>query len=279
MTALSYQSAPASGLGLGAARLWHDAPAFTGLAVFIALTALPLTGAAMIDTRLFLDAPVWQKPLQFHLALSVYFITLAFFARFLPDGMRSRRWRIYAGVVCFCVLAELVWVGGAATYGTASHFNTGDAVMAAIYGVMGLFAVILTSASGVMGVAVWRNRDTGLAPAVHLSVALGLVMTFVLTLIAAGTMSSMTGHLVGTPSTGARLPILGWSREVGDLRVGHFFATHPLHALPVVGWLAARAVPAAARVIVLAAAVAYVALVVFAMWQAFQGQPFLPWLG
>lgn len=224
-------------------RMWHDAPLFTGLALFIALTAVPLLAAAMIDTRLFLDAPVWQKPLQFHLALSVYIATLAFFARYLPQRMATgRRWRIYAGVVCFCILAELVWVGAAASYGTASHFNTDDVIMGTIYGFMGLFAVILTSASLVMGVAIWRNPATGLPPALHLGVALGLILTFGLTLIAAGTMSSMPGHLVGTPVTGARLPIVGWSREVGDLRPAHFFATHALHVVPLAGFAGSRAV-------------------------------------
>jgi hypothetical protein len=223
-------------------RIWRDAPAFSGLALFIALTAIPLLAAAMIDTRLFLDAPVWQKPLQFHLALSVYILTLAFFARYLPHGMSSRRWRIYAGVVCFCILAELVWVGGAATYATASHFNVDDVVMGTIYGFMGLFAVILTSASLVMGIAIWRNPATGLPPALHLGIALGLILTFILTLIAAGTMSSMPGHLVGTPVTGAKLPIVGWSREVGDLRAAHFFATHALHVVPLAGFSGSRTV-------------------------------------
>jgi hypothetical protein len=270
MTALPLTRSPS--------RMWHDAPAFTGLALFIALTALPLLAAAMIDARSFLGAPVWQKPLQFHLALSIYAITLAFFARFLPQGMQSRRWRIYAGVVCFCILAELVWVGGAASYATASHFNVDDIVMGTIYGFMGVFAVILTSASGVMGVAIWRNPNTGLPPALHLSVALGLIMTCILTVIAAGTMSSMPGHLIGTPVTGARLPILGWSREVGDLRVAHFFATHAMHAIPIAGLLAMRLTPTTGPLLVLATSAAFTALVAFAMWQAFQGQPFLPWL-
>lgn len=271
MTILAVTRAPA--------RIWTDAPAFAGLALFIALTAIPLLGAALIDPRLFLDAPVWQKPLQFHLALGIYSITLAYFARFLPAGMASRPWRIYAGVVCFCILAELVWVGGAASYATASHFNVDDVVMGTIYGFMGVFAVILTSASAIMGVAIWRNPDTGLAPALHLSIAIGLILTFVLTLIAAGTLSSMPGHHIGTPVTKAALPILGWSREVGDLRVGHFFATHALHVIPVVGLVATRYMPAFARPLVLAASAAFCALVAFTMWQAFQGQPFLSWLG
>lgn len=272
MTALTMSRTPS--------RIWQDAPVFTGLALFIALTALPLLAAAMIDTRMFAGAPVWQKPLQFHLALGTYIITLAFFARFLPHGMQSRRWRIYAGVVCFCILAELVWVGGAASYATASHFNVDDIVMGTLYGLMGLFAVILTSASGVMGVAIWRNPTIGLAPALHLSIALGLILTFILTVIAAGTMSSMPGHHVGTPLTNASLPILGWSREIGDLRVAHFFATHALHVIPLAGFIAARLFSTVtARGIVGTTALAYTLLVILTMVQAFQGQPFLPWLG
>ena len=260
-------------------RLWRDAPAFTGLALFITLTAIPLLAAASIDSRQFLNAPVWQKPLQFHLALAIYALTLAFFARFLPTPMTSRKWRIYANIVCAAILAELLWVGGAASYGTASHFNTGNLVMGILYGIMGVFAVILTSASLVMGIAIARNPHTGLPSALHLAIALGLILTFVLTLIAAGTLSSMSGHLIGTPTTHASLPILGWSRQVGDLRVGHFFATHALHVIPIVGLMAARFAPSAGRLLVLAASAAYAALIAFTMVQAFQGRPFLPFIG
>ncbi len=248
-------------------RLWSDAPVLTGLALFTALTAVPLLAAAMIDPRSFLDAPVWQKPLQFHLALSVYALTLAFFARFLPPGMTTdRRWRIYVGVVSFCILAELAWVGGAASFGIASHFNVADPVMGAIYGVMGLFAVILTSASLVMGVAIWRNPASTLTPAMRLAIALGLVLTFVLTLIAAGTMSSMPSHHVGTPVTGARVPVVGWSREVGDLRAAHFLATHALHVVPWAGFTGSRP-------LVWAAALAFAAVTLGIFVLGLMGQP------
>lgn len=261
-------------------RLWQDAPTLTGLTLFIMLTAIPLLAAALIDTRHFLDAPVWQKPLQFHLALATYIITLAFFARYLPHGMTTRPWRIYAGIVAFCVIAELLWIGGAAAFGTASHFNTDSAIMGTIYSLMGVFAVTLTSASLVMGIAILRNAGTGLPSALHLSIAFGLMLTFILTLIVAGTLSGMPGHHIGTPMTHESLPLLGWSREVGDLRVAHFFATHALHVIPVAGFIAARIfAPATARGIVGATALAYTLLVALTMLQAFQGQPFLPWLG
>lgn len=257
-------------------RLWADAPTFTRLGLFIALAAIPLLAAAAIDPRIFLHAPVWQKPLQFHLALSVYLFTLAFFARYLPHGMTTPRWRIFAAIVAFCILAELLWVGGAASFGTASHFNTSQPIMTALYGLMGIFAVILTSASLALGIAIWRNPHTGLPPALHLSIDLGLILTFVLTLIAAGTLSSMTGHHIGTPITHSALPILGWSREVGDLRVAHFIATHALHVLPAAGLIAATIAPRVATFTVCAASGAYCLFVALTLAQALQGQPFLP---
>ena len=75
-------------------RLRADAPILTSPTPLIALTAIPLLAAARIDPREFLGAPVWQKPLQFHLALGVCAVTLAFFRRSLPQRMTQRNQRI-----------------------------------------------------------------------------------------------------------------------------------------------------------------------------------------
>jgi hypothetical protein len=254
-------------------RLFADAPALAALTLIITLAALPLLAAYQFDPRQFKGDSIWLKPLKFHAALAIYLGTLVIFARWLPEGMmQSRGWQVYQGVAIACILAELLWIGGAAALGTASHFNQ-SGVWAVLYGLMGLAAVTLTSLSLVMGVAIWRNAVTGLAPALHLSVALGLVLTFVLTVVVAGTMAGGTGHFVGTPVTGARVPVMGWSREVGDLRLPHFLATHALHALPVVGLLALRLPDAAGRAVVWAAALGFTALVALTFAQALAGRP------
>jgi hypothetical protein len=160
---------------------------------------------------------------------------------------------------------------------TASHFNTEIPALTAVYPLMGVLAVLLTSASLVMGVSVWRNRATGLDPALQLAVALGLILTFVLTVPVAGFLSSGSGHFVGTSTRS--LWALGWSRDAGDLRVAHFLATHALHFVPVAGLLAVWLAPARARRLVWLAAGAFVALVAFTFVQALQGRPFLPFLG
>jgi len=179
--------------------------------------------------------------------------------------------------VVFAILAEVIWLSSAAMLNTASHFNTEIPIFTAIYGLMGAFAVLLTSASLVMGISVWRNRMTGLTPALHLSVALGLVLTFLLTIPVAGYLSASGSHFVG-PST-AKLWVMGWSRDAGDLRVAHFLATHALHFIPLAGLLAVWAAPAQALRIVWAVAGAFAALVIFTFAQALQGRPFLPFIG
>ena len=253
------------------ARLWTDAPAFTATALMATFGLIPLYAAMAIDSRLFQGEQVWIKPVKFHVALAIYLISLAFFARFMPAHTRNGRpWRRFSYAVAFAVLAEMVWIGGAASVNTASHFNMDLPFMTVIYGVMGAFAVLLTSASLVMGLSIWRNPASGLAPALHLSVALGLTLTFVLTVGVAGYMSGNNGHFVGTSTRG--LGVMGWSRDAGDLRVAHFLATHALHAIPLAGLFASRSV-------VWASATAYVALVLATFVQALQGQPFLPWLG
>ena len=107
------------------------------------------------------------------------------------------------------ILAEVAWIGGAAMAGTASHFNDATPALSALYKLMGAFAVILTSAGLVYGIAIWRIRETGLPRALHLAIALGLVLTFVLTVPVAGTMAQMPGHHVGVPVTGMRIPVFG----------------------------------------------------------------------
>lgn len=258
-------------------RLWTDAPALTILTVILILGLIPLYAAMSLDLRDFQGESPWMKPVKFHYALAIYAISLAFFARYMPEPSRKGRlWRWFTGAVVFAIVAECAWLWGAASLNTASHFNTDHPVFSAIYSLMGAFAVLLTSASLVMGLSIWRNAATGLPPAMKLAVALGLILTFVLTVPAAGYLSSAGGHFVGQPVTGATLPLLGWSREVGDLRVAHFLSTHALHALPLWGLIATRMGDARGGLtLVWGGAALYVILVGATFLQALNGLPLI----
>lgn len=258
-------------------RLMTDEPRFTLLGILLAFALIPVFAAMALETRTYLDVNVWMKPAKFMISLSLYMLNLALFARYLPAGMTAQRsYRMYSSFVVLCILAEMIWIGGAAAMGVGSHFNRSTPELAVLYILMGVVAISLTTASLVYGIAILRNRASALAPGLRLSIGLGLVLTFMLTVPVAMTMAMGSGHLVGTPQAGAMLPVMGWSREVGDLRIAHFFATHAMQVLPVFGLLT-LALPRGLSVpAVWAAAAGYVALVIATFVQALAGQPFLP---
>lgn len=282
MTAIELASRGNTGSGRDILRdLYEDEPLMMTAGVFLALLLVPVAAAGMVDTRTHLDVNIWIKPAKFLVALSVYCITLAFFARWLSPGFRrSRAYRGFMIVVTAAIAAEMAWIAGAATLGTASHFNLSNPLMAALYPLMGLLAALLTSATAVFAIGIARNRTTGLPPVVKEALVTGLALTLPLTLVTAGTMASMTGHAVGGDGLDSGgLWLMGWLRDAGDLRVPHFFATHAMHAIPLFGLAAAsltrRNRLTASRML----AAGYLTFVVWTFVEALSGRPFLPMIG
>jgi hypothetical protein len=85
----------------------------------------------------------------------------------------------------------------------------------------------------------------------------------------------MDGHLVGQAG-GATVPLMGWAREAGDLRVAHFFATHAMHFVPVFAVASAVAVGETRRLPVRLFAFAFAAFTLLTLAQAIAGRPLLP---
>jgi hypothetical protein len=259
------------------ARLAADSPRYTGLAVLLALAMLPLFGAFLIDERLFQGINIWIKPLKFHAALVIYLLTLAAFARFALPQFRARPWwRWHERGVVVAVILELIWIGGAATLGTGSHFNQATPVAGALYSFMGVAAILLTSASATLAWAVHRHPAGALSAAVRTGLVWGLGLTLPLTLVTAQTLSGMGSHWVGgTASDAGGLWLMGWSRDGGDLRAAHFFATHAMHAVPLAALACARLFGPEAKAPVRFAALAYAGLVAVVFIQALRGQPLI----
>lgn len=241
------------------------------------LASLALTLPALfLDNRTVQGDAIWVKPVKFQIALALYFLTLALYAGALPHRIiASPKMRLFLTAAALAAVAEMLWIGGAAMFGSASHYNT-HPVMSAIYVSMGVVAVFLTSLCLVLGIAFWHQSANRGHDPLYLSVALGLILTFALTVPMASTLAALPDHHVGVPLTGAALPMLGWSTEVGDLRVAHFFAMHAMHAVPLVG-LFAMLLPSRtwANRLVCAGALAYTALTLGTFVQALMERPFL----
>lgn len=259
-----------------AERLWWQTAA-------LLLALVPLTLALIyLDPTQLNDISIWKKPLKFHISLALHVVTLAVLASRFPDARRNGRgmWLLAVSSCVFIVLETGVIMMQAGR-GVASHFNHATTFDSLLYAFMGVGALILTWPAFVLGIRFLISKPTEkLTPGLKLGAGLGLTLGFILTVVLAGYMSMRAGgHWVGAPTTDANgLPIVGWSRQGGDLRVTHFFATHLMQALPLVGLLADRCATNArlsSKGWVWIAAIIGVGLTAATFWQALSGQAFL----
>jgi len=240
----------------------------------------------IIDQRTVLDTNVWIKPLKFDVALIIYALTLSLYSNYLPSSwQRKGSLNLFVSLVVFSILAEMLWLVAAAAIGEPSHFNNEHTILRLVYPLMGILATILTALSLVIGIGILRNSTSKLNPALRYSLGAGLILTFVLTMVTAGYLAGSPGHAVtatGTPDETDTVFLLGWLRSAGDLRVAHFFATHALHAVPLMAWLIILARPklrsirhGGATILALVLSAGYTLLVGFAFLQAISARPFL----
>jgi hypothetical protein len=201
-----------------------------------ALTLLMLP-AYYFDVRVLNFSPIWAKPIKFSLSLGLHFLTLALLAQQLD---RQRRTGVILMAFTYLAVAsmlfEQIYISVQAARGRASHFNGSTDFEAIMYGLMGIGAVNLILVSFVLGLLIYKYGEKTL-PGLRLGSILGLIIGSVLTLIYAMTMARAPAysHLVGDVINHAQIPVVGWSREVGDLRIPHFIATHMMQILPLLG--------------------------------------------
>lgn len=243
-----------------------------GLAMIAALAVTLVLQA--VDPRQLDGVDVWVKPAKFFLSVGVYSLTLAWFFDYVRAERRdSRPMRFVVWGTVGLTAFENAWITWQAAHGAASHFNTATTFVIVMYALMGLAIVVTIIGLPVLAWEIARRPVAGLRPDYQAAVVLGLVLTFVLGGGLGGYMSAQTGHSVG--AAGGHLPVFGWNRQGGDLRVAHFFGMHVMQALPILMAVVAR-LPKGVRWGALAAGTAAsVGVTVFVFVQALNGQPFL----
>lgn len=216
-------------------RLYFACAAFC-VAVFLALVP-----AWMLDQRMLDNAAIWTKPQKFNLSLALHFATLLVLSQLLPRAVRSGRVMVIAAyAAASALLFETIYIGLQAARGTRSHYNADTPLEDILYAAMGVGAVILIAAALVLAIQIWRHGERS-RKGLWLGSVVGLSSGFVATLAFTATLSSV-GRYVGAPLEGGGevIPLLGWSREYGDLRPAHFVALHLMQTIPLIGWLADR---------------------------------------
>ena len=241
------------------------------LLAIAALTALAQT----LDPRLVDGVNTWVKPTKFLVSVALFALTAAWFFGFVrPDHRRSLAMRTTVATLIASASFELLYLGFQAWHGEASHFNTGTPFHAIMYMAMGIGAVLLVTTTVPLAWEIARRPAPGLTADFRASVVIGLVLTFALGGGLGGYMSSQTSHAVGIEGNG--LPLVGWNRLGGDLRVAHFFGMHISQVLPVIAWAVSAATPTLRWTAVLGVAGVWVGVTLAVFLQATGGAPLVP---
>ena len=275
--------------GAGAAalldRLWRGSAPLTAVGALMLVVAGASVIGMLVDPRIITGAPAWLKPFKFAVSTALYSLTLAWIFGWLSDWPRVRR--VVGWTTAIVFVLEVALIDAQAWRGTTSHFNVSTTLDGVLFFVMGGAILLQTLVSVAVAVALWRQRftDRALGWALRLGMTLTIVGALTGPLMtrptaaqlaevrAGGRMTISGAHSVGGVDGGPGVPVTGWSREHGDLRVAHFIGLHAIQALALIAvalrrWRAPEAVRVKA---LLAAAASYASLFLLLLWQALRG--------
>jgi hypothetical protein len=267
-------------------RLWRASPPLTAVGALMLVVAGASWVAMLVDPRIISGAPAWLKPFKFAISTAIYSLTLAWIFGWLSDWPRVRR--VVGWTTAIVFVLEVAIIDTQAWRGTTSHFNVSTTLDAMLFFVMGGAIVLQTLVSVAVAVALWRQpfTDRPLGWALRLGMTLTIVGAFTGPLMtrptaaqladarARGHMMIAGAHSVGGTDGGPGVPVTGWSREYGDLRVPHFIGLHAIQALALIAvglrrWRRPETVRVRA---VLAATASYASLFLLLLWEALRGQ-------
>jgi len=254
--------------------------ALAGVA-FLVVGALLLVPMAL-DGRQWQGASTWLKPWKFNVSLGIQLLTFALLAHALaPEARRRTGTRVWIAIAIATSVFEAVYITVMGGLNLGSHFNIGSRGAATMYQLMGVGAVLLSMSGAALGVQIARFPHPQVSTALRKGLVLALVLGWLIGTATGGFMSGHTNHWVGGALTDAGgLPLFGWSRSGGDLRVAHFFGVHATQAIAFVAWWLQRKAGSAAQMQrawlgTVAFAVLWTALTVALRVQASAGRPLL----
>jgi len=267
-------------------RLWTASAPLTAVGALMLVVAIPSAIGIVVDPRLITGAPAWLKPFKFAISTAIYSLTLVWIFTRLTTWPRMRRVVGWTTAVVFVL--EVGIIDLQAWRGTPSHFNATTPLNRTLFFIMGTAIMIQTVASVWTAVALWKQQfdDRALGWALRFGMILtiagaltGPLMTRPTTaqmsrLRAGEPMTIVGAHTVGGDDGGPGIPVTGWSREHGDVRVPHFVGLHAIQALAILALMLRRwRRPETDRVrLVFAAAVSYATLFALLLWQALRGE-------
>ena len=267
-------------------RLWSASPPLTAVGLLMAVVAIPSLIGVFVDPRIITGAPAWLKPFKFAVSIAVYSLTLAWIFGYLTNWPRTRR--VVGWTTAIVFVLELAIIDTQAWRGTTSHFNSATTLDRTLFTVMGSAIVLQTIISVWVALALWRQRfaERPLGWALRFGMILTIAGALTGPLMTRPTAEQLAdaragkglpiigAHSVGGRDGGPGIPVTGWSREHGDVRVPHFVGLHAIQVLALFAVALRRwRRPEDVRVrAVFAGAASYALLFLLLLWGALRGQ-------
>ncbi len=222
--------------------------------LFVSVACLFISSIGLtIDDRILNYSPLWLKPFKFAVSSIIYAITLIYLTSLIPN---QKFLKIANWVSSYGLIIELIIIYLQAYRGRMSHFNFLTLEDMILFQVMA-FAIVMVWMSlsvYIFGFFKLQTNEDSMIPAIRI----GLIITFI-SMGLAFTMTSpskediqraeinkgpigitMGSHSVGETDETKRLPLTGWARTGGDLRIAHFLGLHALQILPLFGFFIRR---------------------------------------
>jgi hypothetical protein len=260
------------------------------ITAMVSLALILIAGIGLLaDPRVITGMPAWVKPLKFGMSFAIYSLTLIWLLTFVRG--HSRLVTLVSTVTATASILEMAIIALQVVRGTTSHYNESTPLDAALWQVMGTVIMPIWLMGLLLAILLTFQRftDSTFAWSLRLGVVLslvGMVLAFPMTdttphqmeqAQANGGPAPISGaHTVGADDGGSGLPFVGWSTEVGDLRIAHFVGLHGLQVLPLAGFIINRAGKRMGSrhraALVWLAGLGYLGLTLLFFWQAVRGQ-------
>jgi hypothetical protein len=221
---------------------------------------------SQVDNTAVMGINAWIKPFKFFLSTVIFSFSMGWFMHYL---IQQKAVKIYIWVVIIILTFENIIIVWQAANGRLSHFNITSPLYALLFSLMGVAITIMTLWTLYIGILFLRQKNFNLPLQYVLAIRIAILF-FVFFAFEGGMMAAQLKHTVGAADGSEGLPLFNWSKTYGDLRVAHFFGMHSLQIIPLFGWFIAKN-----KTSVLLFSTAYFLLVIFLLWQALSGTPFI----
>ncbi len=222
---------------------WRVSRGVTVLVVQNVILLIISLVARLVDDAEVNGISVWDKPIKFALSFLAFGpMLLWLFSRVSS----TQTVRIGVGILGWSMVLEGSLIFMQSVRGVASHFNNGTPFDATVYSAMAAGVGIFALAGTIVGFVSARKNlgNDAIGFATKLAVPMmtfGAVLAFAMTVPKPGQVEAgskvIGAHTVSGAEGGKGLPLLGWSTEIGDLRVAHFIGLHSLQFVPAVALL------------------------------------------